>query len=95
MLAELMKVMMLPPLCIIASSFIGSLGRQLSHFADEAAVSQTCGDLSDGKPANWSVGGFLLKQKYIPIIYMSWCFLIRKSHSTYIFKVQLEKSKIK
>ena len=36
MLAELMKVMMLPPLCITASSFIGSLGRQLSHFADEA-----------------------------------------------------------
>lgn len=29
-----------------------------SHFTDEAGVSQTCGDLSDGKPANWSVGGF-------------------------------------
>ena len=27
---------MLPPICIKASSFISSLGRQVSHFGDEA-----------------------------------------------------------
>lgn len=55
-----------------------------SRFTDEAAVSQTCGDLSDGKPANWSVGGFLLKQKYIPIFTCLGVFLY-ESHTALTF----------